>query len=271
MLPREFPPMPISIRCPRGHKLNVPSKYAGQTVRCPACQSRIVVPGKLVAAQESTQRAAHQQEIEQQPAAQPSKPARREKVAVGSPDVLDTNSETSTILAVAPREAPLGASAATALAFTPGDPRSPVPEGGLVPGANLKPGRLVAFLRERKLLSAAFGYQADASRRRCVHWLAAAQVGLALFAAWPAVWRLFAAPSAPWVYVVLLLSLSQIAYAIWLSMTPDYSATQVAMFATGTFAAIYAAALAVCWLTAPRFGGWLELGALKLASGSKPT
>jgi len=36
--------VPISAVCPQGHKLNVPSRYAGRRVRCPACQTKFVIP-----------------------------------------------------------------------------------------------------------------------------------------------------------------------------------------------------------------------------------
>jgi hypothetical protein len=61
------------------------------------------------------------------------------------------------------------------------------------------------------------------------------------------------------------------AYALWLCLSPDYSSANVAMFATSGLAAVYAAATAICWLSAPSSEGWLGIGALKLASGNKPT
>lgn len=40
--------MPIEVRCPQGHKLKVPDKAAGKTVKCPKCQSACRVPEPVV-------------------------------------------------------------------------------------------------------------------------------------------------------------------------------------------------------------------------------
>lgn len=272
--------MPISLRCPRGHKLNVPSKYAGQTVRCPACQSRIVVPGELAAAASAVKEEATKASPPKLPAAKaPSKKAaskgsQPEKTPSIVAEKAATESQATPPAGVPapPPFTPAEAESqpiAPAVAFAPEDPSSPVPMGGLVPGAN-RQNRFVKFLRGRKLLIGELGYRADRGKRHTVYWLAGTQFALALFAIVPGVWQLLQTQPAPWAYFVICLSLVQIGYAVWLALAPDYSSAEVAMFATGVLAAVYAGAMAVCWLTAPRAGGWLQLGSLKLEYGTKP-
>jgi hypothetical protein len=262
--------MPIPIRCPHGHKLNVPSKYAGQTVRCPACQSRIVVPGELSAAAQAVKDAAKK-------ASPPKLPAKKAATTKAASKKSQTEKPSSKVAepAAAPAPPPFVPAetapqpAAPAVAFAPDDPAAPVPIGGIVPGSN-RQNRLAKFLRVRNLMISDLGYRADRGKRHSVYWLAGTQFALALFAIMPGVWQLFQTQPAPWAHFVICLSLLQIAYAIWLALAPDYSSAEVAMFATGVLAAIYAGAMAVCWLTAPRIGGWLQLGSLKMEYGSKP-
>lgn len=272
--------MPIPIRCPHGHKLNVPSKYAGQTVRCPACQSRIVVPGELPAAAKAAKDAAKKVSPPKPAAAKAStEKAASEKLQAEKPsskvsEPAATKSQKPSP-AVTPAPPPLEAAkpqpqtVPDAVAFSPDDPTAPVPMGGIVPGAN-RQNRLEKFLRVRKLMISELGYRADRSKRHSIYWLAGTQFALALFAIGPGVWQLMQTQPAPWAHFVICLSLVQMAYAVWLAMSPDYSSAEVAMFASGVLAAIYAGAMAVCWLTAPRLGGWLQLGSLKMQYGSKP-
>src|SRR5688572_10938183 len=37
--------MPINVKCPRGHMIAVAEKYAGKRVKCPKCETAVVVPG----------------------------------------------------------------------------------------------------------------------------------------------------------------------------------------------------------------------------------
>jgi hypothetical protein len=67
-------------------------------------------------------------------------------------------------------------------------------------------------------------------QRAALHWGVVLGV-LALFGAVPAVWEWFAmwqniesAATPPWVYAILLASLVQLAYAVYLSQAPDWSA-----------------------------------------------
>lgn len=39
--------MGIQVTCPNGHLLNVKSKYAGKTGRCPICKATVTVPSPL--------------------------------------------------------------------------------------------------------------------------------------------------------------------------------------------------------------------------------
>ena len=271
--------MPIPIRCPRGHKLNVPSKYAGQTVRCPACQSRIIVPGEAKAVATTVKdkatkasppklsvakTVATKAQRTDSPSDKPSPVITEKVLAEPKATALDA-------VAVPPAfvSAETEAQPVAAVAFAPDDPQTPVPIGGIVPGANRQNG-LAKVLHGRKLMIGELGYRADRAKRHSVYWLAGTQFALATFAIAPGVWQLTQAQPAPWAHFVICLSLVQMAYAAWLALSPDYSSAEVAMFATGVLAAVYAGAMSVCWLTAPRAGGWLHLGSLKMEYGSKP-
>ena len=245
--------MPLALRCPNGHKLNVPSKYAGRSVRCPACEIKFEVPKKG----------------KNQPT-KDSQPAKSKEPAVPEPPAVTPETSPVAAARVIPPEVP---SSKKPLPEEPSPQpsaaRAEVPEAEIVPRP---PDRnpVESFLLERELMGTSLGYRPDQKHKSSTYWLAGGQALLACFTTIPAFWQMGADQVAPWIYLVLMLAFLQGAYAVWLCLSPDFSSAQVAMFASGSIAAIYAAATAVCWLTEARSGGWFQLGSLKIDYGNKP-
>ena len=287
--------MPLAIRCPNGHKLNVPSKYAGKSVNCPACKSQFEVPVPDHGASQAAAKAPKtKQKVEKAP---PQKKRHRSKRAAAKgmtkqqqqEPTLSVSNEETTQKAPSPENEKLPDTAVAENHSPPLPPEVPaatdrpeidppragiaaatsVPEAEVIPPV-VPPNRLQALLLERKLMGTELGYRPDRIHRTSVYWLATGQALLACFTAIPAFWQMGAEQIAPWIYVVLMLAFLQGAYAAWLCLSPDYSSAQVAMFASGLIAAIYAAATAVCWLTEARTGGWFHIGSLKMIYGNKP-
>ena len=114
------------------------------------------------------------------------------------------------------------------------------------------------------------GYVADPGRRRTAYWLASSMAAMALFTMLPAFGHLNLREAPAWSNIVLLLSLLQLAYALWFATAPDYSTAWVAMFAFAGIAVIYAAASAITLNARPGSELVFDLGELCRTTGRKP-
>lgn len=201
--------MPIVVRCPTGHLLQVAERHAGREIRCPKCQGTTVVPPLA---------APPQVEIEPKggddstgnakpPPLPPPLPARAPD-AVPPPMAIELGGP----------DAPLAAALESAVS-------PPTPQ-----------------LRRR-------GYQADVAHKQTVYWLAAGLLLLALFQAAPVVrhGNLGAAPD--WARWALLIALVELAYVAWMATLPDWSTAWVAMMLCAAVAALYALALGAAVVT----------------------
>jgi hypothetical protein len=100
------------------------------------------------------------------------------------------------------------------------------------------------------------GYQAEPSRRSTVYQLAAAMILASLFSLTPAVldvaehFRTIDSPGVSrWVFLLLLASIVQIAYAVYLVQMPDWSTVWVVSLVTLALAMVYAMLVGVLMLS----------------------
>lgn len=94
------------------------------------------------------------------------------------------------------------------------------------------------------------GYEPDVDKRWTVYYLATAMALFSVFCMLPALgyWNLGSAPA--WARAVLLLSLLQLAYVVWVVSVPDWSTLWVSMIVFTIVAALYGIAMTVA-LTTP--------------------
>jgi hypothetical protein len=94
------------------------------------------------------------------------------------------------------------------------------------------------------------GYQPDADKRRTVYYLAAATAALSAFCMLPALAHLNLSRAPNWARAALLLSLLQLAYALWLASIPDWAALRSSMIFFTLVASLYGVTMTVT-LTTP--------------------
>lgn len=73
-----------------------------------------------------------------------------------------------------------------------------------------------------------------------------------------------------WAQVVLLVSLLQLAYALWLALVPDWSSLWVASLSLSLVATLYATGVAITATARPDSKLLLDLAELLRTQGSKP-
>lgn len=93
------------------------------------------------------------------------------------------------------------------------------------------------------------GYQPDADKCSTVYYLAAAMAALSLYCIAPAVSHLNLGAAPNWARVVVLLSLLQLAYAVWLASIPDWSTLRSSMVIFTVVAALYGLTMTVALST----------------------
>ncbi|HEY5313002.1 MAG TPA: hypothetical protein VIK18_10805 [Pirellulales bacterium] len=88
-------------------------------------------------------------------------------------------------------------------------------------------------------------FRPDETRLQMVYLLAGALMLLALLSAWPALTHFRRHEAAPWVAVVLLMSVVSLVYVVWLLSLADWSTLRVGMVLCAACAAAYACGLAI--------------------------
>jgi hypothetical protein len=211
--------MPIQVCCPQGHRLAVADKYAGQQVKCPKCQSALVVPGVNGAGNASAGDRALRSD----------KPSVRERVIVRPPPIPKPPIAASSVAPAVPP--PVPAAAVTIRSVL--DPAPTLP-------------RLRAWSAE-----GVRGYRPELPRVHAVYLLTVGIVLMTGFQLVPAFshWNPSTAPG--WVRWLLMLSVVQLAYAIWMVSFPDWSTVRVTMFALAAVATLYGVALGIATVTPP--------------------
>jgi len=201
--------MSIRCVCPLGHPLVVPDELAGSDGQCPVCLQRVAIPVAVAIAGEV--------------------PVGGKIAEIRSVDrIAGTAPPGSTIPPSAPSrvEAESNAEppfeiAATSRASPPHAPPVTSPVLG-------SPSRV---------------YESRPERIRAAYLVATIAGALALLGTWPALVALGHPPTAGWVWLVLLLSLVEVAYALWLASLPDWSTLWIGMALSAGVAAVYALTL----------------------------
>jgi hypothetical protein len=93
------------------------------------------------------------------------------------------------------------------------------------------------------------GYQPDADKCSTVYYLAAAMAALSLYCLAPAISHLNLGAAPNWARVVVLLSLLQLAYSVWLASIPDWSTLRSSMIIFTVVAALYGLTMTVALST----------------------
>jgi hypothetical protein len=202
--------VPITFRCPDGHKLSVADTLAGRKARCPVCRRKMYIP------------------LDNAEPHQRARPA-PEKTPEAS-DVAEAVEPTSTTLVVpVSLENPPPAPPVETSDFPLEALDVPQPQPGELPPPKKRPNI----------------YRPDPDKVQTVRLLAIALALTALFTAGPVAWHpnLLAAPD--WVRLVVLFSLLQLAYVAWMASLPDWVTVWVAMLINALVATLYGAALAI--------------------------
>jgi hypothetical protein len=188
----------------------VPDHRAGTTLRCPRCGVELRVPGT---------------------AAKPSAPLVPPPSGV-IPPVATAEKETSNLVEspppIAPPNPPVSSASTDALS-----PRSPNQSPAVKSSARTMPGWSPPSVQSSMAL-----------------YLSLVLAALAIFGVAPAVWEWFELwrnpeqpPVPPWVFALLITGVLQLAYAVYLSQVPDWSALWATTIATLAVAAAWAALL----------------------------
>ncbi|HEX4149379.1 MAG TPA: hypothetical protein VHY20_10340 [Pirellulales bacterium] len=87
--------------------------------------------------------------------------------------------------------------------------------------------------------------QPESTRLQMAYLLAGSLLALSLMASWPALTHFRQNADADWVVIVLLMSVGQLLYVVWLLSLPDWTTLRVGMVLCALCAAAYAAALSI--------------------------
>ena len=91
--------------------------------------------------------------------------------------------------------------------------------------------------------------QPNGYRRRTVYWLGAGLTLLSLFHLVPVLGHLDLGSAPAWSRIVLVITLVELAYVVWMVTVPDWSTVWTAMIVFALVAAVYGAALALTVMT----------------------
>lgn len=201
--------MTIRFVCPLGHPLVVPDDLAGSDGQCPICRQRLVVP-----------------------VAEPGAAVPHQQMGNGA-------------IQSAAAAKPLATAAESS-----GPPASLIPDAlDSAPPVGLPTTSVAPPPRPSALQSLPRGYVAEPAQLRWAYTIALIAGGIAILSAWPALAALRHPPVAGWVWVVVGLSLVQVAYALWLAGLPDWSTLWIGMALGTILAALDGIGLAIAMAT----------------------
>jgi hypothetical protein len=211
--------MSIQVCCPQGHRLAVADKYAGRQVKCPKCQLALAVPGNE---------------------------------GVGNALIDDRKVRSKMANAgerVFPKPPPIPKPPlAVPPAVPPAPPPAPIAAAAIQPIA--ESAATMPKLRAWSV-EGVRGYRPESSRVHAVYFLAIGIVLMTCLQLAPAVSRLNPSTAPTWVRWLLMLSLVQLAYAMWMVSFPDWSTVRTTMFALAAVATLYGVALGIATVTPP--------------------
>lgn len=208
--------MPIRCVCPLGHPLLVPDELAGSDRNCPVCQQRVAIPVAGAAPAGGKVREVHAVDL----------------VAGRSP-------ADSTLEGLSPPSD----EALVSVVRQPDVPPFDAPSAPRTSALTEPPVAAAVFPNQPRV------YESRPAQIRAAYIMSSVTGAVAILGASPALLALRHPPVAGWVWLVLLFTLIEIAYALWLASLPDWSTLWVGMALGAAVAAIYALVLVAAMAT----------------------
>lgn len=198
--------MPIRCVCPLGHPLVVADELAGSDGQCPVCQQRVAIPvADVIAAGSSVAgKVAEIQSVDR---------------------TVGLTLPSSTPPVHPPRSGDTFGSATSPFDFSPAAHVAPSATPLVAPPPLANQSRV---------------YESRPEQIRAAYAISIVTGVLAFLGASPALVALGHPPVAGWVWIVILLSAIEVAYALWLASLPDWSTLWVGMALCAGLAAIQA-------------------------------